>query len=517
MKRSFLLLAVVGLGGCGWSETTSIRPYEYDRDPSTTKEDGTRAPSPTVGTTVDDPCVDPNGFAGLGCYKCAPKTSEQLLSACTPSRYETFDNARRIPDFDPSNPRPEMGEQGPTPPAFEPAAGSTTDPLPPPPACALDAKPNPVMILGATGFPMETLAKAMGKDATIYFQEAGSCDAVAAMVLRTKLEGVVTTYDSEGQKSRCSLGESHPPDLALSALFASSCGGQAGLADAVALPSDVEDALGPTNPVMLATPATSKERAISAEAAYRVFGMAGSSRVAPWNDERYVFRRRSSSGNQQTVARTLGIPADLLRGRDSNGSSNMLSALLSTDDPTKTIGISSSEIVDTNRDSLKALAYKHYGQPVAFYPDSDPGSLDRRNVRDGHYFMWIPLHVFAKTVSGDPVAAANLVLDPDGSRKSARDATVKRLLYVMVSRQQAPVRGVDLFGAMKRQGNVPSCAMKVRRAKDGAPLEPYAPALSCGCAFEAAAPGNTGAECKACRDSSECSGAKSTCSFGFCE
>ena len=69
----------------------------------------------------------------------------------------------------------------------------------------------------------------------------------------------------------------------------------------------------------------------------------------------------------------------------------MLKALLASDAPGRTLGISSSEIVDTNRDVMKTLAYKHYEQPVAFYPDSDAASLDRRNVRDGHYFPWMPL------------------------------------------------------------------------------------------------------------------------------
>ncbi len=517
MKRSILLLAAVGLGGCFYSDESGSRRYAGGYDPLPAPPPTSGAPrTPPAPEPAADGCVNPAGFGGSGCYSCRPTTSAQLLSACTTSRYETFDNAARIPSFDPSNPRPAIGPQGETPPAFEPG-GPTSEPEPPPPACAPEAKANPVMVLGATGFPMEALAKAMGKEATIFFQESGSCDAVAALVLRTKMSGVVTSYDADGQKTRCTLTVEHTADLVLSALFASSCGGQAGLAEPVELPRDVEDDLGPVNPVMFATPATSRERAISAEAAYRVFGLAGSSRVAPWDDERYVFRRRPSSGNQQAVARTLGIPADLLRGRDSNGSSNMRAALLSTDDPTRTIGVSSSEIVDTNRDSLKALAFRHYGQPVAFYPDSDPGALDRRNVRDGHYFMWSPLHVFSRQVAGEPVAAANPALDPDGSRKAARDASVKRLLYVMVSRQQAPVRGVDLFGAMKRQGNVPSCAMRVRRASDGAPLEPFTPPVSCGCAFEAAAPGTTGAQCKACRDSSECTGASRTCSFGFCE
>ena len=81
----------------------------------------------------------------------------------------------------------------------------------------------------------------------------------------------------------------------------------------------------------------------------------------------------------------------------------MRRALQQSDQPGKTIGISSSEIVDINRDVMKALAYQHFKQTVGFYPDSDPGAFDRRNVRDGHYYMWIPLHVMVRTSAGDPI------------------------------------------------------------------------------------------------------------------
>jgi hypothetical protein len=374
------------------------------------------------------------------------------------------------------------------------------------------------MVLGATGFPLETIAKAMGTHATLFYLEKGSCDGVAGMVFNEpKLTGEVVYYDPDGSKNRCVLQEAHPADVTVSALFSESCANQSGLTQPVTLPPDVQEYLGPVNPVMFAVPATSKERAISAEAAYKVYGFGDSSGVAPWTEEDNVFRRRASSGNQQTVALTLGLPADGLRGRDSNGSSNMLSALLTSPAPQRTIGITSAEIIDPNRDVMKALAYQHYGQPVAFYPDSDPSALDRRNVRDGHYFMWMPLHVLARASGGEPVAVQNTALDPDGSKKAARSAAVKRLVYVMVNRQQAPVPAVDLFGALKRTGNVPQCAMHVRRAKEGAPLEPYTPPLACDCAFEAAAPGSTLTDCKPCKDSSECGGPKATCSFGFCE
>lgn len=513
VPTAFLVLGLSTAACDGWAHGDR---YEYDYPGSSGSSGRDHGTSGNVATP--EPCIDPSGFGGKGCWSCPATTSEQLLSACTTARYETFDNRERIAGFDPNDPRP-PAEPGPALPPFE--GGSSTEPdpnAPPAPACPIATKPNPVMVFGATGFPMETIAKAMGGHATIFFQEKGSCEGVASLVLSQRMSGEVVYYDADGTKNRCALQEEHPVDVSLSALFAQTCANQAGLAEPVALPADIADFQGPVSPVMFAVPATSKERAISAEAAYRVYGLGSGSGVAPWTDEHVVFRRRASSGNQQTVALTLGLDPNTLRGRDSNGSSNMLQALLTVSTPQKSLGISSSEIVDTNRDVMKALAYKHYGQSAAFYPDSDPGALDRRNVRDGHYFMWMPLHVLVRTSGGDPVAPSNVTLDPEGAGKADRDAAVKRLVYVMTSRQQAPVASVDLFGALKRIGTVPQCAMKVKRAKEGAPLEPFTPTVACGCAFEAAAPGTTSPDCTPCKTQSDCAGSgKNVCSFGFCE
>ena len=490
--RSAVLAFAAWVAGCsGTIEGTG--DYGYSRP-------GTPAPRETAGATVTDECIDPSGFGGRGCFKCAANSNDQLLTACTDSKFEVFDNPTRIAGFSASTPRPSLPDDlGPTPSAFA-GASETTDTTTPPP-CPVDTKPNPVMVLGATGFPMETIAKAMGDAATIFYSEKGSCDGVASMVIGApKMEGVVAYWDTDGTKNRCTLQETHSVDVALSALFASSCANESGLAEPVGLPADIGDFLGPVNPVMFAVPATSRERAISAEAAYRVYGFGDRSGVSPWTDEDFVFRRTASSGTQQTIALTLGLPADEFRGRDATGASNMMLALLQSSAPSKTIGISTSEIVDANRDVMHALAYRHWQQPVAFYPDSDPGSLDRRNVRDGHYFMWMPLHVMTRVANGEPV-----------------NAVAKHLVYVMTSRQQAPVPSVDLFGALKRLGDVPQCAMHVTRKKEGAPLEAYSPPVACDCAFESALPGTTGASCKSCKTNADCASAQPTCSFGFCQ
>ena len=506
-----LVLSSLLVAGCGRNVEGgyygSSAPYNGSSDPGYV---------PASPTTTDD-CIDPAGFGGRGCWKCAPTANDELLNACTEAHPEAFDNATRIGGYEEATPKPPLVAQGPNPPAFGTETTSAPDPNAPPlPECPLETLANPVLVLGATGFPMSTIAKAMGKSATIVFHETGSCDGVAAMVLERKMTGPSVIYDLKGVETACTISTAQPPDITLSALFAQSCANQGGLAAPVALPSTIADLQGPISPIIFAVPATSSQRAISAEAAYRVYGLGSLSRVAPWEDEQYIFQRRPGSGNQLAVSLTLGIDVASFRGRDSNGSSHMLDALLASDQPEKTIGISSSEIVDPNRDVMHSLAYQHFGQRAAFYPDSDRGMYDRRNVRDGHYFMWIPLHLLVRTRGSEPVAAVSSVLDPDGTRAAARDAATKLLAYVMVNREKAPLPAVDLFGALKAEGTVPQCAMKVTRKLEGAPLEPFTPPVACGCAYEAASPGSAPASCVSCTDSFQCSGGQ-TCSFGYCE
>lgn len=482
------------------------------------------APTAVVDAAGDGGCIDPTGFGGKGCYRCAPQTNDDFLNACTTSSFEAFDNAARIQGYDPNVPMPPLVDGGPALPIFDAgASGPTTE------TDAGDVKscaaagqaltqPNPVMVLGGTGYPLGTIAKAMGSAATIIFLEKGSCDGVATILTNSpKMIGKVVWYAADGTASTCVLDDEYPADIGSAGAYAETCAGQSGLPANVQIASDQADFLGPVNPVMFTAPARSAERVISAEAAYKVYGFGSASGVTPWIDESFIYRRNAGSANQQSTARTLGLPVDALRGIDSNGGSKMYNVMLQTTAPDKTIGISSSEIVDIHRDTMKSLAYQHYGQRAGFYPDSSPGSFDRQNVRDGHYFMWIPLHVFTRTSAGDPVGAPGSALEAGTNTKTARDAAVKALAFVMASRQEAPNKGVDVFGSLKTLGNVPQCAMHVTRAKEAAVLTPYTPSTSCDCAFEAASPGDTPANCQACSDATSCPSTHPTCSFGYCE
>jgi hypothetical protein len=552
----FVLMIALAFAAAACNALLDFESYKVGADggnPSDGGNDGD--PSIDGGDASDGGCIDPTGFGGRGCYRCTPTTNEQLLSACTTSKFETFDNAARIKNFDPNMPKPPLENGGPLPPNFDAgtsSSGTTTSDA----GCPFDnpSLPNPVLILGATGFPMETIAKALGDTATLYYFETGSCLGVGAAALNYPLlKNQVIYFDrnQEGKAVSCRLpdGTSMAADVAFSGAFPDTCSGADldspakginVLGPNTQLPPDWKDYIGAINPIMFATPPTSTERVISAEAAWRVYGFGSGSSpfaksVAPWVDEAFIFRRTETSGTQQAFARILGMPSNALRGTNSTGSTAMRKAFQLSANPQATIGISSSEIVDIDRTSMKSLAYQHYNQPVGFYPDSDPGLFDRRNIRDGHYSPWIALHIFSRVdPNGDPISSRNAELecshpigDPqrtcasfvstNGKTRAERDAAVKRLVYVMANRQEPPVKTVDLFGALKKLGNAPVCAMTVTRPTDGADLAPFKPPTSCACAFEAASPGSIPADCKQCTLPSDCTGAKATCTFGFCE
>src|SRR5262249_2672185 len=64
-------------------------------------------------------------------------------------------------------------------------------------------------------------------------------------------------------------------------------------------------------------------------------------------------------------------------------------------------------------------------------------------------------------------------------------------------------------------GQIPTCAMKVRRDEDLGPLMSYAPERPCGCYFDWRATGNT--TCDACDSNDACPTSSPICRYGFCE
>jgi hypothetical protein len=150
--------------------------------------------------------------------------------------------------------------------------------------------------------------------------------------------------------------------------------------------------------------------------------------------------------------------------------------------------------------SLRTLAFQAKGQTCAFLPDSKEGARDKRNVRDGHYLMWGPIHVMSRRM---PTQAASEVVDylvlNQAPGADSQDETMSVLIQKFAERSL-----------------VPQCAMSVQRFEEGGPLLPYIPTRSCACLFDKIRTGQT--QCQACVKSEDCVSSEAPrCNFGFCE
>ena len=468
--------------------------------------------------TDDAACWDDAGFGGLGCYRCTPTTNDQLLNACTKHAFVPFDDRARIAGFDPEHPRPAL------PPVDAGTDAATIDtgiadggsdagppdggPPGPPPCPPMSSLENPVVFVGSTGLLLQPTIDAV-EHVSIIEEIVGSCDGLNALQPGGKqASGAVTLLRSGMAPIECTLDRAYDADLGAGGLFWDSCN------PGVPQPADLGDLLGAVNPIGFIAPVGSRESAISAAAAYAVYGFGAASGVAPWVDESTLFRRNDTSANQNLTALAIELRVDRFLGIDSAGGGRMIT-LVANADATKldaTLGFSSSDQTDRARTTVKVLAYQHTGQRVAFHWDSEAGANDRRAVRDGHYFIWAPIHVFGRLVGGDLVGNNPELVRPP--------SLVRDLALYLTIRKPLP-RRIDVIAALKDpeggSSAIPYCAMTVTRRKDSGPLEPYVPPRSCGCAFEAAAPGVTPPECQRCSGDAECPAARPVCSFGFCE
>jgi hypothetical protein len=163
-----------------------------------------------------------------------------------------------------------------------------------------------------------------------------------------------------------------------------------------------------------------------------------------------------------------------------------------------TIGILSADVAQESRSTVQILAYQHYGQSCGYYPDKDDTSNDKQNVRDGHYAVWGPLHLFTlMTSSGYPAnaQAADVIGFMTGTR--------------------APPAGLDLVALQAQRHVVPQCAMRVSRTEEIGPLSSFAPSQACGCYYEMVAGGRT--SCTPCQNRTDCPAQSPFCNYGYCE
>jgi ABC-type phosphate transport system substrate-binding protein len=345
----------------------------------------------------------------------------------------------------------------------------------------------------------KALAGAAPVNQTLVYKGQGSCLGVDAIFNGTKITGTASYWDATGTELTCNLDlpAGNAADVGVSDVFASSCAGVTGV------PATVGDFFGPNQVMNFVVPAASSQALISAQAAYLVFGLGAMGAASPWIDESFIFQRSSTSGTQSMIAAAIRVPAVKWKGVTNATSGAVLTAVTMSAQPEKTIGILSSDVADkarhTSPPSLKILAYQHFDQDCAWYPDSSSTSYDKLNVRDGHYPIWGPLHLFATI---------------DASTKLPVKPEAKTLVGYFTGAVATPA-GVNLLDVEIAASTVPACAMKVQRSSEVGDVTPFTPSAPCGCYFDFKATGST--TCATCAQDSDCTGSAKHCRNTYCE
>ncbi len=477
-------------------------------------------------------CIDEAGFGGKGCYSCPPTTTEDRENACTGSQCSPFDE-RKLPTLDggvlpplPSTDSAPPPDTAPTPDTTPTPDASDTGPVdtgPTFPKCSSLSGGNVVYATGSSAVTLflGRIAQALENTSppvTVVYQSAGSCVGISAAVNpgSQQMTGTAIYWDpnpivdptSASAQLTCTLDGPTNADIGFSDVFPQSCLSLPG-----GLDKSLHDFFGPVQTMTLTVPQNSDEQTISAQAAYLVYGFGGASpyQVTPWNDPAFIFQRNASSGTQAMIAAAINVPATRWFGKSNKGSGDVRDALIAAgsagkDAANKAIGPLSADFTDALRDKLRILGFQDYKQKCAFWPDSTPKSFDKRNVRDGHYPIWSPLHMLAHVdLSTIPVKAA-----------------AQRLIGIIAGNIELPK--VDTIGSYAASHLIPLCAMTVTREQDGGEIKSFKPDKSCSCYFEEKStaivppPG-----CKTCAGASDCGGDRPNCNkfegqtTGYCE
>jgi len=470
-------LATAGAGAC--TSILSLGDYEIGKDATS--------------------CLEPTGFGGRGCFACDASTHEELINACTKARCFSFDESR-VPKTDAVGALPDVASDvaiAPETAVTDSGADGDADGASGELAC--EAYGKPIYVVGSSAMVglLDAVGKLLGDSRVLVYWRAPSCQGVTSIFSADpQLTGSVPVFGHSKTKS-CRITGTASAHIGISDVAFEKCPG-------LTQPFEIEDFKGPIQVFMFAAPAASTETSISAAAARRLYTLGANSDVVPWTDGRFVMMRHPGSGTQITLGSFIGLDASSWKGNSFNGSTELADACATVpaDARNKTICITSADQKDIAfKKSLKTLAFQAPGQACGFFPDSDENSFDKRNVRDGHYILWAPVHFFARV---------------DESSRQPKDADVREAMNWFTG-QTLPADPSGMFEALKKAGLVPACAMQVQRDRndDFGVLKRELPPAPCGCAFENATPGSA-LDCRKCDKATPCDGSQA-CRFGFCE
>ncbi|MET0386778.1 MAG: hypothetical protein ABW321_12505 [Polyangiales bacterium] len=365
-----------------------------------------------------------------------------------------------------------------------------------------ESLPKP-LIYGVGGSAQRPLFSKLGaklaastESLTVVYASPGACFAMDAFNPDEdyKITGTANYTLEDGTEKTCQL-----PAAGVKAAFGSMQVGPTLCPNVEKLYDGVGDFEGPVSTTNFIVPVQSSQNAISAEAAYFVFGFGDQGQADPWTDNNLIIRRTDTSAVQLYVALATGVPASRFAGIDAMTNANSIKFVADATNKEAAIGFVSGENADDNRDTVRTLAYQHKGQSCGYWPDSSVGKFDKRNVRNGQYYLWGPTHLFA-------------TVDDAGQ---IEDESARRLIGYL-SGAVVPPSDVNILDITIDNGNIPQCAMQVKRDGDLGPIASFQPDEPCGCYYEFKATGST--DCAECESDDDCtSGDAKTCRHGYCE
>ena len=384
-----------------------------------------------------------------------------------------------------------------------------------------DDLPNPIYGAGGSAVTatMKQVAVALaGLDSpiTVLYHDPGACIGFTEFVngvIPSTTTVTVKYWGADGTNYQC-----EPPVTGLPVDFAH----MGNTADfCVDYPDGVPDGFGdflaPVQTVNVITDRDSSQKSISAEALYYIFGLgAAEANIAPWTRPQDLVLRTTSSFVHQFIADSvlgdlskvfydhpsLSTPDDqrlaISVGTNPLSVTNVIQR--GAANPESPLGYVSGSAADAARDQVKTLAYQHFGQECAYWPDSSESTLDKINVRQGLYHFWTPGHFYA-------------AVDDNGD---IENPVVAELIGYFNGTLPSPANvNPPILARVINSGDIPLCAMQVTREGTTGAISSYAPEQPCGCYFEAVATGNASA-CDPCEDDDDCSGTEQ-CRFGYCE
>ena len=363
--------------------------------------------------------------------------------------------------------------------------------------------PNPIYGLGGSaskpllGKVSQGLSQLPEADrATIVFQAPGACNGIYGLLEDRLLTGTASYWDATGVEKTCELPTGGQPiDFVNMANSAALCPQAPS-----PLPATIADVEGPIETVVLIVPTASSQTVISGPAAYLAFGLGPDGQAAPWIKPEFISIRDVNSAVQQLLGEAIRVPASKFAfGTNALNQNGVITRVAGATDPEAAIGFVSGSAADAVRgqNNIRILAYQHYGQRCGFLPDSSSTAFDKKNVRDGHYFIWTAQHFFARK------DANGQIVNP----------TVRRVLGYFTGTVALP-QGFDLLRIQSQAGVIPRCAMKVTRQGDLGAISKYTPDESCGHYFDSL---NGGTTAQTCQLDSQCPATAPECNFGYCE